>query len=41
VDLWYEDGGASSEGSYKGVTHFVDGTAERDVPLQVFHFDCF
>ena len=25
----------------KTVTHFVDGMAERDVPLHVFHFDCF
>ncbi|MBO9569125.1 MAG: alpha-xylosidase [Cellulomonas iranensis] len=23
------------------VTHFVDGMAERDLPLSVFHFDCF
>ncbi|MDQ0338582.1 alpha-D-xyloside xylohydrolase [Caldalkalibacillus uzonensis] len=23
------------------VTHFVDGMLERDIPLQVFHFDCF
>ncbi|WP_078431420.1 alpha-xylosidase [Metabacillus halosaccharovorans] len=23
------------------VTHFVDGMAERDIPLSVFHFDCF
>ncbi len=23
------------------VTHFVDGMAERDIPLGVFHFDCF
>lgn len=23
------------------VTHFVDGMAERDLPLHVFHFDCF
>ena len=23
------------------VTHFVDGMAERDIPLHVFHFDCF
>lgn len=23
------------------VTHFVDGIAERDLPLSVFHFDCF
>jgi alpha-D-xyloside xylohydrolase len=25
----------------KTVTSFVDGMAERDVPLHVFHFDCF
>src|SRR5581483_7936505 len=25
----------------KTVTHFVDGMAERDIPLHVFHFDCF
>lgn len=25
----------------KTVTHFVDGMARRDIPLQVFHFDCF
>lgn len=23
------------------VTHFIDGMAERNLPLQVFHFDCF
>lgn len=23
------------------VNHFVDGMAERDIPLSVFHFDCF
>lgn len=23
------------------VTHFVQGMAERDIPLSVFHFDCF
>ena len=23
------------------MTHFVDGMAERDIPLHVFHFDCF
>ena len=23
------------------VNHFVDGMKERDIPLQVFHFDCF
>lgn len=23
------------------VTHFVDGMAERNLPLHVFHFDCF
>ncbi|GKX67842.1 alpha-xylosidase [Inconstantimicrobium mannanitabidum] len=23
------------------VTSFVDGMAERDIPLEVFHFDCF
>ncbi len=23
------------------VNHFVDGMAERDLPLHVFHFDCF
>ncbi|GCF08908.1 alpha-xylosidase [Dictyobacter arantiisoli] len=23
------------------VTHFVDGMAERDLPVHVFHFDCF
>ncbi|OAX49691.1 alpha-xylosidase [Paenibacillus sp. AD87] len=23
------------------VNHFVDGMAERDLPLSVFHFDCF
>lgn len=23
------------------VTHFVQGMAERDIPLHVFHFDCF
>jgi alpha-D-xyloside xylohydrolase len=25
----------------KTVTEFVDGMAERDLPLRVFHFDCF
>jgi alpha-D-xyloside xylohydrolase len=25
----------------KTVTQFVDGMAERDLPLHVFHFDCF
>ncbi len=25
----------------KTVMHFVDGMAERDLPLSVFHFDCF
>lgn len=25
----------------KTVTGFVDGMAERDIPLHVFHFDCF
>ena len=25
----------------KTVSHFVDGMAERDLPLSVFHFDCF
>ena len=25
----------------KTVTHFIDGMATRDIPLQVFHFDCF
>ena len=25
----------------KTVTEFVDGMAERDIPLRVFHFDCF
>lgn len=25
----------------KTVTHFIDGMAERKLPLQVFHFDCF
>lgn len=25
----------------KTVTNFVDGMAQRDIPLQVFHFDCF
>ena len=23
------------------ITSFIDGMAERDIPLQVFHFDCF
>ena len=23
------------------VTHFIEGMAERDIPLSVFHFDCF
>ncbi|WP_420713373.1 TIM-barrel domain-containing protein, partial [Streptomyces sp. NRRL WC-3549] len=23
------------------VTSFVDGMAERGIPLSVFHFDCF
>ncbi|HZT44508.1 MAG TPA: alpha-xylosidase [Chthonomonadaceae bacterium] len=23
------------------VTHFIEGMAERDLPLSVFHFDCF
>lgn len=23
------------------VNHFIDGMAERDIPLSVFHFDCF
>ncbi len=23
------------------VTHFIQGMAERDIPLSVFHFDCF
>lgn len=25
----------------KTVHHFIDGMAERNIPLQVFHFDCF
>ena len=25
----------------KTVTEFVDGMSERDIPLKVFHFDCF
>lgn len=25
----------------KTVTSFIDGMAERDIPLEVFHFDCF
>ena len=25
----------------KTVTSFIDGMAQRDIPLQVFHFDCF
>jgi alpha-D-xyloside xylohydrolase len=25
----------------KTVSHFVDGMAERKIPLRVFHFDCF
>jgi alpha-D-xyloside xylohydrolase len=25
----------------KTVTNFIDGMAERDIPLHVFHFDCF
>jgi alpha-D-xyloside xylohydrolase len=25
----------------KTVTHFIDGMAERTLPLHVFHFDCF
>lgn len=25
----------------KTVTSFIDGMAERDIPLQMFHFDCF
>ena len=25
----------------KTVSSFVDGMAERSIPLQVFHFDCF
>ncbi|MDR0731235.1 MAG: alpha-xylosidase, partial [Treponema sp.] len=25
----------------KTVTHFVNGMAERQIPLRVFHFDCF
>lgn len=25
----------------KTVNHFVDGMAERNIPLRVFHFDCF
>jgi alpha-D-xyloside xylohydrolase len=25
----------------KTVTSFIDGMAERDIPLHVFHFDCF
>jgi alpha-D-xyloside xylohydrolase len=25
----------------KTVTEFVDGMADRDIPLRVFHFDCF
>ncbi|MFT3951332.1 MAG: alpha-xylosidase [Oscillospiraceae bacterium] len=25
----------------KTITSFIDGMAERDIPLQVFHFDCF
>ena len=25
----------------KTVTSFIDGMAERDIPLSVFHFDCF
>lgn len=27
--------------SEETVTSFVDGMAERDIPLEVFHFDCF
>ena len=25
----------------KTVSHFIDGFAQRDIPLSVFHFDCF
>ncbi len=25
----------------KTTSHFIDGMAERDIPLHVFHFDCF
>ncbi len=25
----------------KTVTHFIEGMAERNIPLHVFHFDCF
>ena len=25
----------------KTIHHFIDGMAERKIPLQVFHFDCF
>ena len=25
----------------KTITSFIDGMADRDIPLQVFHFDCF
>lgn len=25
----------------KTVTHFLEGMAERDIPVEVFHFDCF
>ena len=25
----------------KTVTHFIDGMAQRNIPLHVFHFDCF
>jgi len=27
--------------SEETVTSFIDGMAERDIPLQMFHFDCF
>ena len=31
----------TTEYNEETVNHFVDGMAERDIPLSVFHFDCF
>ncbi|UFT98384.1 alpha-xylosidase [Radiobacillus kanasensis] len=31
----------TTEYSEETVNHFVDGMIERDIPLSVFHFDCF
>jgi alpha-D-xyloside xylohydrolase len=31
----------TTEYDERTVNHFIDGMAERDIPLSVFHFDCF